>query len=435
MNDLISRLKDATTAAGETISEVPELRLERARRGFLVPVAAAVAVGLAIVGTVVMTRGALDQTVATTVPPRFMVEARETAALIVRGVTDGAQLDRVEAGDGWTYNQVQAAPDNRTFYATMNGDRSCSGKIVQFSLDDDGRAGPQTELPVRPPDGNRFSAFTVSGDGTKVIFGSVPCAANAYSAGVVMVADAESGAGQTMSVGPSAGFASITASDDGTKIAYLPLSEGNLTVRVSEPAVVVPSPTIAPGDLPTDAVIAEPAPGEVSTVAPVPDDVVPGTLRTISSCRFYASADIVQVPQGQTWTLDCPDASEAYLIDTTRPGAAPRRVDLTTELDGKRTEVFGVRMSADGTRLIAGVGTGTADLGNPRAAIMSFDANGGAPAQILYRGRSWLRLLDVAAGGTQMLVQSELEIGVVTGNAYRKVLDIPGRVRDGVVAW
>ncbi|WP_066366659.1 hypothetical protein [Herbidospora mongoliensis] len=460
MNDVISRLKDATTAAGETISDVPELRLERAQRGFLVPVAAALAVGLAIAGSVVMTRGALDQTVATNMAPRFFVEARDQVAVNIRSVTDGAAVDRLDATGGWLYNQVQAAPDNQTFYATMSGAGSCSGKIVQFALDNDGRAGPLTELPVRPPSGNRFSAFTVSGDGTKVVFGAVPCAAGGN--GTIVVADAESGAAQTLSVGPSAGFTSISANEDGSKIAYMPLSMGDVTVHISEPAVelspgspsgdvvVIPPPTVVPSSAVSGnmATIAPPLTGPGGPIATTssgavnvaPADLVPsqagdGTLASISSCRFYAPVADRQILPGQTWTLDCPDASEVYVIDAAQPGAAPRQVELAATLGGTKGEVYGVRMSADGTRLIAGVGTGTADLDNAQAAIMAFDASSGAPAGILYQGRPWLRLLDLAAGDTRMLVQSQLEIGVVSENAYRKVLDIPGRVMDGVVAW
>lgn len=446
MNDVISRLKDATTAAGETISAVPELRLERARKPFLTPVAAALAVGVAIIGTVVGTRGALDQTVATTTSPRFIVETRAQSALIVRGVADGAEIDRVGADGGWTYGQVHAAPDNRTFYATMSGPGFCSGRIVRFSVDGDGQAGPSAELPIRPPDGNRFSAFTVSGDGTKVVFGAVPCAADATSAGLVVVADVQSGTAQTLSAGPAAGFTSISTNEDGSKIAYLPMTAGGPVTIISEPgspadirvfaspsrgamseeAVIVPSPASPQAD----AEVSAPSPTIVPS-APQGE----GTLRSFSSCRFYASQADGRISDTQPWTLDCPDSSEVYMIDTARPGAAPRRLELSAQLDGAKAELYGVRMSADGTRLIAGVGTGTARLDDPEAAIMAFDASDGSPAETLYQGRGWIRLLDLAAGDAQMLVQNELEIGVVSGNAYRKVVDIPGRVMDGVVAW
>ncbi|WP_061290953.1 hypothetical protein [Herbidospora cretacea] len=444
MNDVISRLKDATAAAGETISAVSELRLERARKPFLTPVVAALAVGVAIIGTVVGTRGALDQTVATTTAPRFIVETRTQSALIVRGVADGAEIDRVGADGGWTYGQVHAAPDNRTFYATMSGPGFCTSKIVRFSVDGDGQAGPPAELPVRPPDGNRFSAFTVSGDGTKVVFGAVPCAADATSAGLVVVADVQSGTAQTLSAGPAAGFTSISTNEDGSKIAYLPMTAGGPFTIISEPGStadirVFASPS--PGAVSEEAeIVPSPAsPQADAEVRPPSPTIVPSapqdTLRSFSSCRFHASQADGRISDTQSWTLDCPDSSEVYMVDTARPGAAPRRLELSAQLDGAKVEVYGVRMSADGTRLIAGVGTGTARLDDPEAAIMAFDASDGSPVETLYQGRGWIRLLDLAAGGAQMLVQNELEIGVVSGNAYRKVVDIPGRVMDGVVAW
>ncbi|WP_062356562.1 hypothetical protein [Herbidospora yilanensis] len=520
MNDVIFRLKDATTAVGDTISEAPPLRLEEARKGFLVPLAAALAVGLAIVGSVVMTRGGLNQTVASTAAPRFIVEAREQSELIVRGAADGAELDRVEATTGWLYQRVQAALDNRTFYALMNGPGFCSSRIVRFTVDDAGRAGTPAEVPVRPGAQTRISSFTVSGDGTKVVFGTVPCAPDADGRGHLVVADARSGEGRRVEVRAGSGFASISASDDGSKIAYTTMSAGP-TVVVSEPAVVVASPPVsqpaelsaappgaptpsssvapravgsAPPGVPTpsssvapraivsvppgvptafisvspadvvapsggarenavivpmptpstgpsgDVVVvvpsAEPSPSGEIVVYTAPTAVPPtlGTLEGVSSCRFFAVRGNGQVPADRLRVIDCADSPEVYVLDADQPATPPRRVLLSGELDGAKVQFYGVRMSPDGTRLIAGVSTGMARLDDPQAAVMAFDPAGGEPAEVLYRGRSWLRVLDLA-GGTRVLVQSEHEIGEVSEGTYRKVMDIPGRVMDGVVAW
>ncbi|WP_030452783.1 hypothetical protein [Herbidospora cretacea] len=586
MNDVISRLKDATTAAGDTISEVPPLRLEQARKGFLVPVAAALAVGLAIAGSVVMTRGGLNQTVAGTVAPRFIVEAKE--GLIVRGAADGAELDRVDGMTGWGYQNVQAAPDNRTFYALQNGPAFCSSKIVRFTVDGTGRAGELTDVPVSPAARSRISAFAVSGDGTKVVYGTVPCERrDGEDRGFLVVADAQSGEGRRFEVRAGSGFASISTSDDGSKIAYTTMPASR-TVTVSEPAVVVgppsappqvappgaptpassdrppgvptpssdvappgvptpgssvappgvptPGSSVAPPGVPTPASSVRPpgvptpnsdvvspgvptsgssvrrpeptsgsgvAPSGVPTPAapprgptavpsgvptafisvppsgvavpgapenavivpmptpvasgnvvivvpssgpspsgrivvyPAPTDVPPtlGTLEGVSSCRFLAVGENGQIPAHQLRTVDCADLPEVYLVDADEAGNPPRRVVLSGELDGARVQFYGVRMSPDGTRLIAGVSTGMTRLDDPQAAIMAFDPAGEEPAEVLYRGRAWLRVLDLAAGGNRILVQSELEIGEVSEGAYRKVMDIPGRVMDGVVAW
>ncbi|NAS23546.1 hypothetical protein GT755_17825 [Herbidospora sp. NEAU-GS84] len=530
MNDVISRLKDATTAAGDTISEVPPLRLEQARKGFLVPVAAALAVGLAIAGSVVMTRGGLNQTAAGTAAPRFIVEAREQSEVIVRGVTDGAELDRVGAMTGWLYRSVQAAPDNRTFYALLNGPAFCSSRIVRFTVDDAGRAGELADVPVRPAARSRISAFAVSGDGTKVVFGTVPCVRrDDEGRGFLVVADAQSGEGRRFQVKAGSGFTSISTSDDGSQIAYTTMPAGR-TMTVSEPAVVVGSPSapprVAPSGAPTPASSVAPPPTPVSGAAPAPTPapsaasalspapsvappptptpvpapsgvptafisvppsgvaapsggapedvvivpmptpmasgnvviVVPspgpspsggivvysaptavpptlGTLEGVSSCRFFALREDVQIPVNQLRVVDCADSPEVYVLDADEPGDPPRRVVLSGELDGTRVHFYGVRMSPDGTRLIAGVSTGMTRLDDPQAAIMTFDPAGEEPAEVLYRGRAWLRVLDLAAGGSRVLVQSEQEIGEVSGDTYRKVMDIPGRVMDGVVAW
>ncbi|WP_062430378.1 hypothetical protein [Herbidospora daliensis] len=515
MNDVISRLKDATTAAGDTISTVPPLRLEKARKGFLAPLAAALAVGLAIVGSVVMTRGGLGQTASTTVAPRFIVQVKDEYALIVRGAGDGAELDRIEGTAGWFYNQVQAAPDNRTFYASQSGPVLCSSRIVRFSVDDQGRAGPLSEVPVRRPDRTRISAFAVSGDGTKIVLGAVPCVTDGDGTGFLVVADTGSGKDRRFRVAARTGFAAISTSDDGSKIAYTTMAVDH-QVAVSEPTVIVappsdistplPSPpthepaavmsvapvtpTPLPNPRPTDGpaavwpspsvpltpvpsapppsgaperpmvvsvpthtvsdrgpsgnvVVVVPSPGPMPSgnfdVYPAPTSVPPslGTLKGVGSCRFFEVREVLEngeLAPNQLRALDCADSPEIYVLDTDE-SADPRRVVLSGELDGTRVQFYGVRMSSDGTRLIAGVGTGMTTLGDPRAAVMAFDPDGREPAEVLYRGRAWLRVLDLAPGGGRILVQSELEIGEVSENAYRKVMDIPGRVMDGVVAW
>nr|WP_062336553.1 hypothetical protein [Herbidospora sakaeratensis] len=551
MNDVISRLKDATTAVGDTISEVPPLRLERVRKGFVAPLAAALAVGLAIVGSVVMTRGGLSQIAVSTAAPRFIVEAADPSALIVRSAGDGAELDRVEGATGWFYHQVQAAPDNRTFYASQGGPVLCSSRIVRFTVDEEGRAGTLAEVPVDLPDRTRISAFAVSGDGTKVILGAAPCVADGSGSGFLVVADPETGEGRRLQVGARSWFGSISTSEDGSKIAYTTMAAGH-QVTVSEPAVIVapPSgvPTPLPGGGPPDVVLSDaptpfpsatpsevvppdaptplpssgpttdisaatgmpirepaavvsvppgvptplPGPGPAVVTAtpsavltpvpsvgapekpvavpvptyvisdpgpsgnvvvvvpsagpspsgnivvyPAPTDVSPtlGTLEGVSSCRFFALRENLQIPADQLRMVDCADSPEVYVVDADRPGEPPRRTVLSGELDGAKVQFYGVRMSPDGTRLIAGVSTGLTRLDDPQAAIMAFDPAGREPVEVLYRGRAWLRVLDLAAGGSRILVQSEMEIGEVSENAYRKVMDIPGRVMNGVVAW
>ncbi len=449
MNDVISRLEGRDDRRRARRSPRCPSFAWRGRGGrFWCRWRRRLAVGVAIVGTVVMTRGALDQTVATTTSPRFIVEARDQSALIVRGVGDGAEIDRVAATAGGGTAQVQAAPDNRTFYATMSGrpivlrqDRPSSPS------DDDGRAGPLTELPIRPPTGNQVQRLhrerRREEGGLRARCRARP---RASSAGVVVVADAESGAAQTLSVGP-VGRIHVDLDQRGrARRSRTCPWRWAAPSRCSRASVIVPSEAAT-----------EVAPvTALWTVSPTAKVVVPvgrrrpgahdrpsgpegeGTLQSISSCRFYA-------PAGRRPDLGRPgvDAGLSRRLrgvrDRRRPARAPRPggFELTADArTGRRSRSTACRCPPTAPGLIAGVGTGTARLDDPQCRDHGVRRERAARRPGLsIEGRGWLRLLDLAAGGTQMLVQSELEIGVVSGNAYRKVVDIPGRVMDGVVAW
>ncbi|GLX01438.1 hypothetical protein [Microtetraspora sp. NBRC 16547] len=392
MNDIINRLRDATQAVGETIDHPPGLSLgeSRTRRSWLVPVAAAASVTVAVAGGVAVVRGGdggLGQVAAAgagpAAVPNFFAEAGDDG-ITIRSVDGGSETSRVpEPSDRERFVSIQAAQDNRLFYAVSASD-DCRPRLYRFLLDDAGKVGSFDTLPFAPPAGTRPTSLAVSGDGAKLAYGTAPCGREPGT-GSLVVADTATGDSRTWIAKDGTGATNLSMTADGRFVLFTRDVVGGVAA-VAEPAVVEPSlvPSVegsavpsseatlmatgAPSPVPT--MTAEPAkpvmseptesvapspvpsavPPEVPSVAPsaVPSDmptavptVAPSlvpTVEAMSWCRFSAESvpavrgdaalttEAAKVEPGsgpvelkQTIWV-CPDSPEVRLLDTGAPG-------------------------------------------------------------------------------------------------------------------
>ncbi|GIH27113.1 hypothetical protein Aph01nite_54230 [Acrocarpospora phusangensis] len=266
MNEIINRLTDAARATGETIENVRPLELEpsRPRMSWLVPVAAATAVMAAIAGgTVFVAGGGLSSAAAPASPPKFFVDARPSSAIIVRAVDGGAETDRIsDPGDGTRFSLLQAAQDNRLFYAASSTG-SCGSSLYRMMLDENGKISQFGTASATPPPGNQIVSLAVSGDGSKLAYALHPCAPGEIG-GKLVVMDTATGESRTWASPEGVGLLSLSMSADGSKVAFQRTM--SQVTAASEPSVTavpgVPEPSITPGSLP---------PKVIATAAPTPD--------------------------------------------------------------------------------------------------------------------------------------------------------------------
>jgi hypothetical protein len=263
VRDIIERLRDATSAAGETITEVPPLRLPDPRpRPWLTPLAAAAAVVLAIAGGVAVYRAGFGEHAApahgVAALPRFFAHVAGTD-VVVRSSDSGREVGRLAAPSGreW-YAHVAAAGDNRTFYAATEA-RDCRPRLYRFTVGEGGRVTAPQALPYGPPPGVMVTSLAVSGDGSTLAYGLQSCDP-AAAAGRITVADTATG--RTREWRGDRLVTGLSLSEDGR---YLAFREAGLLVVVKDgtPRTVVP----APADDPPPQVDADPDPAETDVTS------------------------------------------------------------------------------------------------------------------------------------------------------------------------
>lgn len=498
VRDIIERLRDATTAAGETITEAPPLRLPEPRpRPWLTPLAAAAAVVLAIAGGVTVYRSGFGERVTPAdgaAPlPRFFAHVAG-ADVVVRSSDSGREVGRIAAPSGreW-YAHVAAAGDNRTFFAATEA-KDCTARLYRFTVGEDGRVAKPEALPYGPPEGMLVSSLAVSGDGSTVAYGLQSCRP-AATTGRITVADTATG--RTREWRGDRPVTGLSLSRDGRYLAFREATlltvfrvrsprPGSGDPAVTEPEVVssadvhpvpaevVPSPEAAlreptpsaspeasaaatpspaasgppspvrPGD---GAAVPEPAPAESFALPkhPITPDPTDPPIREPyfggADGRPYLASPVPKpVPTAgsdDVRYVRVPDGRVRVLDTTTEPGDLRR--SRMVPLTGPWGDVVcGVTISPDGTRLYAGVGypPAAARPGSATAGIAEFDASSGEPLRHLTRiDEGLLCLVDGDGGGTRFLVRRGGEYGVVADTGGYRTLATVGAEPRTAAAW
>ncbi|WP_248959969.1 hypothetical protein [Sphaerisporangium perillae] len=522
MNDrIIRRLRDATTAAGNTVERAPVLRLDesrtegasRTRKAWIVPVAAAASVTLAIAVGVAGVRsggdGARVAAAGTSTPPKFLVTASGDR-LTVLAVDGGTTASVPRPSPGELFGAVQAAQDNRLFYATTLS-KGCVGRFYRLMLDDSGQVGSFGAIPLVTPDGFRPTSLAVSGDGTKLAYGLARCDVP-DAAGRLVLADTATGESRTWTSAEPHGVINVSMSADGRYIAYQhlggvprsfpgtgtpqPVPPGTAGPRSAEPAIpetsepsmltsakpvtppeavpatelpsagtepIPPSPAATPSD-PDDSAAGPLAVPEVTLTATTEPEVTltatagsevtltatadpePGVPESVTEDPVLQSAtgdplvDTVTVDPGSPGQVGgylemLPDSPELYLLDATSEGDtldASRKITLKTTLDSVSGPVQGLRLSADGSRVIASLGQAAVMLTGGRtqvppspAAIVEFGTADGEPMDVVYRDDKGGMLLVDADGATErFIVRRGPELGAVSkATGYQRIAD------------
>jgi hypothetical protein len=136
----------------------------------------------------------------------------------------------------------------------------------------------------------------------------------------------------------------------------------------------------------------------------------------------------------------CMDPSKVSLLDTTASGDSldqARELTLPTSYDGISGGVFGVRISPDGTRLIASLGSigipAVNGKGTPKpragsSALIAYGTADGRPIEVLYRhaGKGAMELLDLDGTGQHVIVQVSGQVDVVVGAVGGEVGEVDG---------
>ncbi|MGI5153793.1 hypothetical protein [Microbispora sp. CA-102843] len=235
-DDVIRRLQDAAHAVGETVEAVPPFdpaaaparrhtRVGAARgRTWLIPVAAAAAVTVAVTGGVAVARhggGTMDTAAGTTAgpaaEPTFLVQIR-SGDMAVRSVADGHVTARVPGPEGERFTQVQAVRDNRLFYAVAQQD-GCRSRFYRFSLSDSGEVGAIGELPFTPPEGTAVTSLAVNGDGSTLAYGLSSCTPGGKGASLI-VTNTATGDSRTWTSAHTSALEDISMSDDGRTLVF-----------------------------------------------------------------------------------------------------------------------------------------------------------------------------------------------------------------------
>ncbi|WP_067186036.1 hypothetical protein [Microtetraspora niveoalba] len=341
MKDITDRLRDATRAVGETIDQVPVFSVgesrtpsagvSRTRRVWLIPIAAAASVAVAVTGGVAVARGGdggLGRGVASAGPaaaPRFFAAAGDDG-ITIRSVDGGKETSRVpKPSDKERFVGIQAAQDNRLFYAVSAAD-DCRPRLYRFTLDDEGRAGGFEALPFAPPEGTMPTSLAVSGDGTKLAYGAVPCRGGAGAARLV-VADTATGDSRTWTGKDGGDVSGLSMTADGRFVLFNRALPG--ATFVAEPtdgraSVVVPGEvTVTATELPSPAPTVVAIPGEVTaSESTVPREPVPTADPSVAP----TAAPEVAMTAEPALTLDpsaAPSATTTAPVPADDPSAAP----------------------------------------------------------------------------------------------------------------
>lgn len=493
MNDVIRRLQDAAHAVGETVDAVPPFGPEatparrRTRVGtgrgrtWLMPVAAAAAVTLAVAGGAAVARhggGAVDTAAGPAagpaVAPSFLAQIRGPGDITIRSVADGHITDVVPrpAEDG-PFAAVQAARDNRIFYAATGGD-GCRSRLYQFTLDGEGRVASRAELPFAPPERARVTALAVSGNGATLAYGLSSCEPGRGAS--LVVTDTATGGSRTWTSTRPEVVRDLSLTDDGrrvllsratgviTGVSKAP-SPGAAPARPAEPAsapAAVRAPDGAPREYPRTgpsgtrgtpsettpaAPAAAPAPAEAGapaepetgapvTAAPVSpgtdgSSTPPRSLPAEWGCTVRPASSGRQSPDpsGGTVTWSCSGPRDPLLLDTGLAGTLDdaRVIRLVPTAGTFPALVAGVAITPDGSRVIAAQGTYGLTTTKEAArnggfdGVVAYDLQG-RQVEVLYRGeggKAPVRWIDVDGTGDNVLVSRAGELGRITRSGYR----------------
>ncbi|WP_433418078.1 hypothetical protein ACQP1V_01525 [Microtetraspora malaysiensis] len=422
MNDITDRLRDATRAVGETIDQVPAFSLSagrtrsggasRVRRAWLVPLAAAASVTVAVAGGVAVARGGdggPSQDAATSAglaaAPTFFAEAGE-GGIIVRSVNGGAETSRVPNPSGKErFVGIQAAQDNRLFYA-VSAEDDCRPRLYRFTLDEEGKIGTFGPLPFAPPEGTRPTSLAVSGDGGKLAYGVVPCRGG--EKGRLVVADTATGDSRTWTAKDGVDVSELSMTADGRFVlfaGYVRMELGSsapVTDEATFTATEAPSPypmVSRVGEPPApviDAITASPVASEATaTAVPSPATAEPSVAPTAEAsfvvteaspiepgvtgkeatpqvewCRFPAATILDEPSEASSPAVApdedpievhavfkvCPDLSDLRLLDTGAPGDSLEQassISLSAQAGETSGGMLGAAISPDGSRIVA----------------------------------------------------------------------------------
>ncbi|MEW9532414.1 hypothetical protein [Microbispora sp. NPDC049125] len=477
MNDIVNRLRDATHRVGETIGEPPPLDLDvrgraglrRTRTGtrtgmrtgtrtWFVPVAAAASVTVAVaVGTLVGGGAAINVAGATTAGPAAapsFIARTWHGGIQIMSVADGkvtAELSPPEGGGSFT--QVQAAQDNRLFYAASRG-ADCGSRLYRFTLDGTGEVESYGAVEAEPPKGTFITALAVSGDGVKLAYGIKPCRTGAPA---LVTTDTATGDSRTWTSGKDvSGIADVSMSADGRYAIFRRWSGLLMSVRVPPPAPARSPGAIAPS--PDAKAVPRPeASGEVhldprtGAVREPSAAEPPGTVRrpvmiSAFQCRGAGTSELAPTPKPVPSSaaariarpgsvMFCRSSFDVWLLDTTASGGTldqARKLTLRESYGDVSGDISDVALTPDGTRVIAAYDGAMRPPGTKRFAggIIAYGTDG-RPREVVFRSGDGggLLSLDVDGTGQNLLVQRDAETGVISGSRYRAL----PKTRDGIV--
>ncbi|RCG25917.1 hypothetical protein DQ384_30890 [Sphaerisporangium album] len=333
-DDIIRRLRDAATAVGDTVGDVPGLRLSaaverpepRRSKSWLVPVVAAASVIAAITAGAVAVRAGTGSQVAAAGPvaaPKFFLVA-STGSLSVRGM-DGEQIASVPApSKDETFWAAQAAADNRRFYVSTTGP-DCQGHFYRLTVDESGAAQAFDRLPITPPEGTAAYSLAVSGDGSKLAYAAEPCRAGARTSSL-SVADTASGETRTWKASEGKIIGNVAMSGDGRYVAYqypilarvyrINTAEGGARFQLEDPGKA-PGPGAS-----ADGIVVVPAPGDVTAVPAVP--AVPPDGATIAPAPPSGGTIAPAPPSGDGTAVPAPPPGAITLEPAIPPSGTPK---------------------------------------------------------------------------------------------------------------
>ncbi|MEV7008403.1 hypothetical protein [Streptosporangium sp. NPDC051022] len=485
MNEIVDRLRDAATAVGKTVEEVPPFRPEarraggrRTRRSWAVPlVAAATVTGVVAGAGAVIQAGRGDGSagpVAGAGPEFFAVG--DGGEVVFRRSDTGERTGRfalpVPASDvggspapsasdvggspasgtggkaarsvGGRFALVDAARD--AFYTAI-AFNSCETRFFRVKLGRTGKVTGADALHIAVPEGTEPTSLAVSADGSKLAYSLAPCGGEMEAPGRLRLTDPaadRSRLGVTdLATGRSRVFTSrqagqvlnVSITADGRSVAFQ-----RLTARTGE-RLLHPRTSLTAGPVSTRDCTATPTP--TITVSPPPAGRERGSsgggpgwqTRMIFDVNTGTVLAVDPDPKAPVMTFEMGfDDPEVWVLDPEVVGGGldtARRLRLRPSPDAPEG-VHGIRISADGRSFTAALGriAGRAEDGRMRlvpcpAEIATFDFGSGGQTGVLYRdGLGGLRLVDADGSGGHLLVQRGQEFGAVDAGRYRGLLEV-----------
>ncbi|MFG2004229.1 hypothetical protein ACGFNU_34220 [Spirillospora sp. NPDC048911] len=165
MSALEDRIRDAYAAADAWGPRVPPLLPEprRPRHRWAVPLVAAAALAVIMVGTMYAVGRPEPERAAQAPPARFLTQDPSTQGLAVYNVLDGRLVHRLAI----RAEEVAAAADGRTFFAAVRS-RTSANTFHKIVLDRQGKAAV-SRLPIPAVTGH-IDSMTVTADGSRLAF-------------------------------------------------------------------------------------------------------------------------------------------------------------------------------------------------------------------------------------------------------------------------